>query len=144
MAMVSINWNPTDKALKQFAWISLVGFPLIGWVFSGRPTSFESVSPWTATLVGLGIGVFAVIAGMIYPKAVKPIFLGLSLITLPIGFVVGEVFLLTVFFGVFTIVSIIFRLIGFDPMTRKYDPSAESYWEPKAQPTSPRQYLRQY
>jgi len=144
MAMVSINWNPTDKALKQFAWISLVGFPLIGWVFSGRPTSFESITPWIATLVGLGIGVFSVVAGMVYPKAVKPIFLGLSLITLPIGFVVGEVFLLTVFFGVFTIVSLVFRLVGFDPMTRKYNSKAESYWEPKAQPTSARQYLRQY
>ena len=144
MAMATINWNPTDKALRQFAWISLVGFPLIGWVFSGRPTSLESIAPWTATLVGLALGIVSVLAGMVYPKAVKPIFLGLSLLTFPIGLIVGEVFLLTVFFGVFTVVALIFRLVGFDPMSRKFNKDAETYWTPKAQPTSPRQYLRQY
>ena len=144
MAMATINWKPTDKALRQFAWISLVGFPLIGWTFSGRPTSLESLAPWTATLVGLGLGIVCVLAGMIYPKAVKPVFLGLSLLTFPIGLIVGEAFLLTVFFGVFTVVALIFRLVGFDPMNRRYDKEADSYWTPKAQPTSPRQYLRQY
>ncbi len=144
MAIVSINWNPSDKSLRQFAWISLVGFPLIGWAFSGRPTSVDSLAPWTATLVGLGIGVATVLAGMVHPKAVKPVYIGLTLITLPIGFVVGELFLLTVFFGVFTLVALIFRLVGFDPLMRKYDRAAESYWTPKSQPASPRQYLRQY
>lgn len=144
MKIASINWNPTERILTQFGWISLVGFPLIGWAFSGRPTSFADLHPWVPTLFGLALGVSMALAGMVYPKAVKPVFVGLSLITFPIGLVVSELFLTVVFFLLFTFVAIIFRVVGFDPMTRNLDPTVESYWTPKAQPASAKQYFRQY
>jgi hypothetical protein len=144
MAIAAINWNPTEKVLRQFGWISLVGFPLIAWTFSGRPMSFDDRGPWIPTMVGLALGITLAVAGLVYPKAVKPAFVTLSLITFPIGLVVGELFLTTVFFLLFGFVSVIFRIVGYDPMTRAFDSTAASYWTPKAQAASPKQYFQQY
>lgn len=143
-AIASINWNPAAKTLRQFGWISLVGFPLVAWTFSGRPRDFSSLDSWWPTLVGVGVGLLFAVLGLVWPKALKPVFVGLSLATFPIGLVVGEVFLSIIFFGLFTIVSGIFKLVGFDPMARSFDRSASTYWTPKSQAASVKQYFNQY
>lgn len=144
MVIAAIHWNPPAKTLRQFGVVSIIGFALIAWAFSGHPISFKSVGPWIPTLVGLGLGLVTAGVGLVYPPAIKPVFVGLSLITFPIGVVVGELFLLIVFFGLFTGVSLIFRLVGFDPLARRFDPAAETYWTPKAQAENARQYMKQY
>lgn len=143
-AIASINWNPAEKTLRQFGWICLIGFPLLAWTFSGRPRTFVELAPWSPTLIAVALGAVAAIVGSVYPKSLKPVFVGLSLITFPIGLVVSEIFLGTIFFLLFGFVSLIFRLVGFDPMTRTIDRSAQSYWTPKPQPASPKQYFKQY
>jgi hypothetical protein len=65
-------------------------------------------------------------------------------LTFPIGLVVGELFLATIFFGLFGLVSLIFRIVGFDPMTRSFDRSVRTYWSLKQQPTGVKQYFKQY
>ena len=36
MKLVEINWNPTDRQLRQFGMIALVALPALGWLWSGR------------------------------------------------------------------------------------------------------------
>ena len=48
--MVELDWNPKERQLRQFGWIGLIGFPLIGWVISHKvPESAEA-----GVLIGFG------------------------------------------------------------------------------------------
>jgi hypothetical protein len=129
--MVEINWNPEDRILRQFGWIALVGFGILAafaWheilIFSmGLGSAREGVA---GTLGGLGV--LAALLGLVYPKANRPLYVGLSLVAFPIGFVLSYVILGTLFYLVITPIGLVMKLLGRDPMGREFDPSRESYW----------------
>jgi hypothetical protein len=79
----------------------------------------------------------------VLPKALKPLFVALSLAATPIGIVIGEVAMLLVYFGVFLPIGLLFRLKGRDALERNIDRSAKSYFRPKRQPADPAHYYRQ-
>lgn len=144
MKMVEMNWKPSDTQLRQFAWISLVGLPLIGWLLMGRP--WPSVwSPGQTRVLGslLLAGVAMSGISMVWPQAIKPVFVAMSLIALPIGMVVSELIFVFLYFGLFTPVALWFRVIGRDALQRKLDRNAATYWQPKAQPANVNRYFRQ-
>ena len=120
--MIKINWNPGEKMLRQFGWISLAGFGLlasIAWFKFGN-------QPVAITLGGLAV--VAPVIGMIQPRLLKPLYLGLSLITFPIGIVVSNLVLLLIFLLVFTPLALIFRLFGRDELRLRLDRAAPTYW----------------
>jgi hypothetical protein len=80
---------------------------------------------------------------LIYPRSLKHVFVGLSLITLPIGLLVSEIVLLLSFFGLFLPVALAFRLLGRDALQRRLEPAAASYWQRKPTPAGVASYLRQ-
>jgi hypothetical protein len=41
-------------------------------------------------------------------------------------------------------VGLLFRLMGRDPLQRRLEPAAASYWQPREQVTDLRRYYRQY
>ena len=131
-----MNWNPPEKQLRQFGWIALVALPALGWLWSGGNTTVIAV---TAAVGALSAGI-----GWLRPGWLKPIFIGLSLLFFPIGIVVSEAALLLIYFGLFTPMGLLFRLIGRDPLERRLDRQAESYWKPKQQPNGPASYLKQW
>ena len=134
MSMVAINWHPTDRHLRQFGLIALAALPLVGWTWHAGGTTL-------AVLAAVG-GVLA-LAGLVAPQALRYPYLALSLLTLPIGLVVGELVLLAMFYGGFVPVGLLLRLLGRDDMQRSFDPKATTYWQPKAQPVDAASYLRQ-
>ena len=69
-------------------------------------------------------------------------FLGLTLATWPIGWVVSRVALALLYFTIFTPIALIFRLIGRDAVPRSYDPKAKTYWEPYRPNRELERYLR--
>lgn len=145
MSHIQINWKPKDRQLKQFGLISLVGFPLAGWVLSGLPgwkTVWSDGS--TAAVCSLMLlGVTLATLGFVRPQLLKPVFLLLSLVTFPIGLVVSEVVVLTVYVTAFVPMGLFFRLTGRDAMQRTIDRNRPSYWEVKPQSTGPKSYFRQ-
>jgi hypothetical protein len=145
MAFASINWNPESKLLRQFGGIFAFASPLIAWLVVGRPI----VAGWTGWAAGWVIGAAVVgaavgLIGLLRPGLIKPIFLGLSLLTWPIGVVIGELTLALIFFAVITPVALYFRLIGRDALNRSIEKNRSSYWEKKSQPTDPARYFRQF
>ena len=62
----------------------------------------------------------------------------------PIGWTVSQVMLAVMFFGLFTPIGLVFRLIGRDPLHRTRRPELESYWAPKPTPTDLRRYFKQF
>ena len=135
MKLIEMNWEPTDRQLKQFGVIALVALPALGWLWSGN---------LTAICVLAGIGAFLAVLGLLVPRSLKPIFVALSVLCIPIGIVVGELAMLMIYYGLFLPMAILFRLMNRDRLERKFDRQAETYWKPKQQPSGPASYFRQW
>lgn len=144
MKLIDPNWNPTDRQLKQFGVACLIVLPLLGWIKTSD--SLKLGGGVHLPLVGglAGLGLLLAIVSFVKPRAIRPLFISVSVIALPIGMVVGELVLLLIFFLVFTPMALIFRLIGRDALQRKIDRHAKSYWQPKAQPRDSTGYYRQF
>jgi hypothetical protein len=135
MSLLDLNLRPADRQLRQFAWISLFALPLIGWFWGGS-------IPLIAILAVVGAAM--VLVSLVWPQALKPIFLGLTLIALPIGFVVSELSLLLIYFVFFLPLGLLFRLMKRDALQLKFDRRASTYWQPKPRPRGPSSYFRPF
>jgi len=134
MSLVTMNWNPTPRQLRQFAALGLVAAPLAGWLWG---------LSWTAIGILAGLGAAVAMVGVTVPRAIKPLFVGLSLLALPVGLVVGEVALLGIYFLVFVPIGLCFRAMRRDALQTRFDQKEPSYWRPKAAPKSVASYYRQ-
>ncbi len=85
-------------------------------------------------------GAFFVI-GILKPILLKYIYLGWMAIAITMGFFVTKVILSIVFYGIFTIVGIIARLVNQDMLDQQYDPDAETYWKQHEKPQDSRKHL---
>jgi len=61
--------------------------------------------------------------------------------TLPIGYVLSHIVLGVVFYGLLTPIGLAMRAVGLDPMHRKIDRSAKSYWIARAERVTGREVL---
>jgi hypothetical protein len=124
--------------LRQFAGIWIVFFGGIG--------AYQGFYHHRQTL-GIVLAVLAVTIGPIgvmWPKTIKPIFVGWMTLAYPIGWTVSRIVLGAVFYGLFTPIAIVFRMMGRDELGLKRQPSAATYWQPKPRATDKTQYLRQF
>jgi hypothetical protein len=142
--MIPLEFHPSVRQLRQFSLAALVLLPLLGWLFSGRPTA----ATWTefhTALIGSLAALGAVVALLAFwiPAAVRPVYIAVMLITFPIGLVISELLLLLVWLLLFVPLATIFRLVGRDALDRQFDRSSRTYWRPKRQPPSIDSYFRQ-
>ena len=148
MALVSINWNPADKQLRSFGAISVVVFGAVA-AYAGLRHHLLGVSltAQVAQTVSVVLGALAVLCALFAvfaPRMLRPLFLCLSVVTSPIGFVVSHLLLAVVFFFVFTPIGFCMRLVGFDPLERKIEKQRTSYWQKRTIVTDVGRYFRQY
>lgn len=134
MALIETNWDPTARQLRQFGGLCLVSFPLLGWLWSGNLTVVSALA---------GLGLLVAITAYVYPKGISPFFVGLMLITAPIGMVVGEVAMFLIYMTVFLPIGMLFRITSRDRLRLKIDRHATSYWQAKRPPKSVGSYYRQ-
>jgi len=147
MAIVNINWNPARRDLRVFGIGGLVILAALGaYVY------------WRASIFGIGLGGSApsvagtlwAVAGLLglmaaaTPLWLRPVYIGLTVLSFPIGYVLSHVVMAVVYYGLFTPVGLIFRLIGRDALNRKFDRQAASYWTPRRQVTDMKKYFRQF
>ncbi len=140
MGLIDINTSPSRKMLNQFGWIwmgFLVFFGLIAWFKAGNEN---------AAIVFWALAVIVPIIGWLAPAFMRLVFLGMSFAAFPIGWVVSHVVMALVYYLIFTPCGLIMRVVGYDPMTRRTDDAAESYWSerPKQDSIDPRSYFRQF
>ena len=62
----------------------------------------------------------------------------------PIGWVVSHVLLGLLYYLLVTPIGLIMRLVGYDPMQRKLDRSATTYWQLRPEPSQAKRYFRQF
>ena len=135
--MIAIQWNPSAKQLRQFAGIWFPAFcGLVGWSIARK------TGHWHEVEVGWVIAGVISIAGLVFPPLIRPIFVGLILLTYPIGWVVSHLLLGLIFYGVVTPIGLILRISGHDPLQLK-KPSGNSVWKTLVGKTDATRYLRQ-
>ncbi|MCP4172616.1 MAG: hypothetical protein GY758_17790 [Fuerstiella sp.] len=133
MALVEINWKPSDRQLRQFGGIAVVALPLLAMIW-------RASTPVIGTMAGIGAVVGVV--SFLVPKAVKPLFIGLSVAAIPFGFAMAEVILISVFLFVFVPMGCLFRLMRRDAL-KLQKAETDSYWQTKRQPRNAASYFRQ-
>lgn len=139
MGVVQINTNPTRSELNQFGFIWLGFLALFGVV-----AYFKFGSPLVARWLWVA-AVIVPIIGWLVPTFMRMVFLGMSYLAWPIGFVVSHVVLAVVYYLVLTPTGLLMRLVGYDSMKNKFDSEAPSYWvERPASEADTRRYLKQF
>jgi len=135
--MIAIQWNPDQKQLRQFAGIWFPAFcALVGWSIA-RKTGY-----WNEVEIGWAIAGIISIAGLVFPPLIRPIFVGLILLTYPIGWVVSHVLLGLIFYGVVTPIGLLLRATGHDSLDLK-PPQSPSMWKRPVGKTGAASYLCQ-
>lgn len=135
MKLVQVNRNPSAQQLAEFGFGALIALPVVGWLWGVSP-------PVMMTLLSLGL--ICGLLGWIAPRVLKPVFIGLSLVSAPIGLVVSEITLGLMFLLIFWPIGLCFRVMRRDGLKLALIRDAQTYWEPKAQPRSVGSYYRQW
>jgi hypothetical protein len=135
--MIAIQWNPSEKQLRQFAGIWFPAFcGLVGYSI-GHKTGH-----WSEVEIGWVLAGLLSVGGLVLPVLIRPIFVGLILLTFPIGWVVSHLLLGLIFYGVVAPIGLILRISGHDPLQLK-KPSGNSVWKTSIGKTDATRYLRQ-
>lgn len=122
MALIAFNWNPTTSQLKWFGCLWFPLFLVMVIVFGFK----AFVTPPAVILAA--VAVLSFVLGAAVPQLLKPIFVGLLLITFPIGFVVSHAVLAVLFFLFLTPMAFLMRVFGHDPLHLTFAREAPSYW----------------
>lgn len=137
MTFADLDLRPEPRKLRHFSWFG-AGILLLGTLWHARHGSTPA-TPWL-----LGIALLCGILGTVAPIAMKPVYLALTVITFPIGFVMNGVILVLIWLCVFTPIALWFRISGRDVLERTLEPARATYWIPRATDRPRKQYLRQY
>jgi len=129
---------PTDRMLRQFSGLWVIFF---GAMATRQEFHYER---HTAAMALAVVALTAGPIGMIWPRAIRPIFIGWMALAYPIGWTVSKIVLGAIFYGLFTPVAFIFRLNGRDALRLKPSPNAVTYWCAKEGASDQVQYLRQF
>src|SRR2546427_7841223 len=128
MTWSDIPTNPTRKVLRQFSAVWLVFFLAIGArQYLGRGHH----------QFGIVLGALAVVIGgpgLFKPAAVRWLFVGWMVLAFPIGWLISQIMLTLMFYGLLTPLAFILRLRGRDLLCRKPAPERPSFWPPKTTP----------
>jgi hypothetical protein len=136
--LVSLVFN-AESRLRQLLGVLLPGlFALAG----GAVRS--GVDPWTVATALWAVGVLA--AGMVWisPEAGRRLYEGWMLAALPIGWTLSHLVLGAVYYLVLTPIGLVMRLMGRDPMLRRFDRAAKSYWIERSPRADPSRHFRQF
>jgi hypothetical protein len=128
--------KPSERVLRQFAAAWLVFFLLLA-----------ANQIWRKGHVPCGVGLAIVslvgIPGLIKPNSLRLLFLAASMVTYPIGWLVSQVALAVMFYGIMTPLGFFWRIRRRDVLQLRAKPSQTSFWIVRDAGTAPERYLKQ-
>jgi|CXWL01.1.fsa_nt_gi uncharacterized membrane protein YciS (DUF1049 family) len=141
--MINPNWYPGHKQLRQFAVMCLPGFAAIGFmVHRFRGLTFNTLLDDSAFCSLAIIGAVLCVVGLALPGLIRPVYALLMAVTLPIGWLISSLFLRVIFYGFFTPLGFVFKLLGRDPLQLR-KPQSDTFWVKHRQRTDSMSYFRQ-
>jgi hypothetical protein len=131
-----IPFRPPVSTLRWFAVTWLLLLCGLAGVALGRGSVGLALA-----LAGLALAFGPV--GIAYPPAVRPLYVGLMVLTFPLNWVFSRLLLALVFYCIFTPLGLLFTIIGRDVLARRFRPEQASYWADKPSGDGIRSYFRQ-
>ena len=117
----------SPRSLRSFGFVVGGALLLVAtaiWVWRG-------FSPPRAAVILGGAGLLLVALGLVAPWILKAVYYPWMALALVLGYIMTRLVLTAVFFLLITPTGMIMRLFGRDPLQRKRDPEAATYWIPK-------------
>jgi hypothetical protein len=159
MSLIEIEWHPTPKQLRVFG---------VGGLLASIAAALVLHFVWGLAalwaVVVFAAGVALCLCSLVSPRLTRLLYIGLTLVAMPIGFVVSIVLLAAFYFLLLTPVALVFRLIGRDVlclawrghpardararcprhMQQGQDGLATSYWVPHKPSEDMERYFHQF
>jgi hypothetical protein len=139
-----VNWHPNRAARRAFARSLVIGFPIVGLLF--LLVGYLGSGEWSPVL-SLRIGVAGLVAGLVFwlvPAIVRPFYVVWYALACTVSFVVSNLLMSAVFYGLFTTIGLLLRVAGRRSITKGPDRSAATYWIDAIPPAEPGRYFRQF
>jgi hypothetical protein len=129
--------STTTRELRKFGLMVGGVFLLLGGIALWR-------NKWTAPwLLTPGVLLFGL--GLVWPRALKLIYVVWMSLALGMGLVVSSVLLTVFFYVVMTPIGLIARLAGKDFLSLKMEPAAKTYWQSREKTVlTPAEYEQQF
>jgi hypothetical protein len=135
--MRRIDPDPPVRVLREFGASGALVLAILGAWRAGDWPAAAIAASWVAAG---GLAVAAAAA----PRALRPVWIAACAVALPVGWLLSRVLLAAIYYGVVTPLGWIARLAGHDPLQRRIDRTAPTYWAPRPPPPPPERHLRQY
>lgn len=145
--LIQLDFRPEARQLRQFGFIAFVVLGVLAVVAYLRGTlfGFEVGDAARVLSAALGaVGAVSALFSLVWPQGNRPLFVALSLLAFPIGFVVSHIVLAVLFFAILTPVGLALRLLGRDLLDRGFESEKKSYWVDLPQAIQKRDYFRQF
>ena len=136
--MFEIRKNPTSRELRLFGVALFLFFGVIGALLRWK-WQYGSASSW----IWIGALLFLLFY-LAVPASRRPVYLGWSYLTFPLGWLISHLVLALVFYLVLTPVGLLLRMFGRDPLERKIDRQSRTYWTSHRPKEDTESYFRQY
>ncbi len=95
-------------------------------------------------VVVTGIGGLLLVTGLVAPGLLRPLYKPWMALALVLGFIMTRVILTVIFVFLFVPIGLLMRIFGKDPLRRKLDPNAKTYWISKKYDTEAPERLERY
>jgi hypothetical protein len=145
--LIDLDLRPTPATLRQFGWVALGAFGLLALLAYAEAGPFRfglgsAREPTSAAFAALGL--LSASASLVRPELNRPLFVALSVAFFPVGLVVSHLLLAVIFYLVVGPVALLVRALVADPMRRRFDRQAESYWTDVPARDADASYFRQF
>lgn len=137
MPLVEIDWNPGTRQLRVFGLSALAASVVLAGVFV---LLWGLAMAWA--IAALAAGAAILLCSLVSLRAARVLYVVLSAVGLPIGFVASFILLAAFYFLLLTPIALLFRVIGRDPLHRRFDRAA-SYWIARKPTASLDRYFHQ-
>lgn len=137
MTLIPLHRHPTTRQLRLSAYV----WSAVLWVAASIALSRGQLvlSAGLATA-----GVIVAVLGWQAPSCLRPFHVGLSYLTYPVTIALSYFLLAAVYYMVVTPIGCLMRRTGHDPLRRRINRQADSYWTPLEDRDGLKQYFRQY
>jgi hypothetical protein len=120
--MIDLSREPSKLDIRLFGLVLAVFFGVVGLIV------WRAAGSLAAGIVLWSVGaVLALVYYAVRPMRL-PLYGGWMTAIYPLGWLVSRVALAAVYFAVITPIGLAMRLFGWDPLNRRLDPRAGTYW----------------
>jgi len=139
MSLIDINFNPDKKKLRLFGIAALVAATVISlFLYQFKGLNLK----WVVPVFTAGFVIFTL--SLISVRLTRMIYIVLTAITMPVGIVVSFIVLTIFYFLLLVPLALVFRIAGRDPLCRKFEPGAKSYWQRRQRTEDSEHYFHQF